>query len=260
MIKLPALSTCCLLLFPTLLPAYALPGSGYASRGTREGLEHIVKAASVETTESGAQAAARRAAERIGRTVPEAEALLRQYGDALWIILRNERRARLYGELGEDAAQAFIRHGDAAESILAHLPTPEMARGIASLDHTSVRYLDALVQRGQVSAADSEDWLRLIRERGHEVLEYAWKHPRLTAATLLAGGAGAYALAEPESTRQAADGIRELLDFTCEHPVRAAAIALLTGAACIQGVKWLKQAPGSAVRWVGRKLFDKIAG
>ncbi len=219
-------------------------------------LEELAEVASRESSDSAAKAATRKMAERLGREVPEVEALLTRYGDALGLVLRNPERARLFNELGDDAAQAFIRNGAAAESVLAKIPTVEMARTLRTLHHANARYLDALVQRGQISKADYSDWLRLIKEKGGDVLAYAWNHPKMTAAALLAGGAGAYALTHPGTAMNVIQQAKGVLDFMSAHPILTIALALLVVVVLLLSVNFLAEVPWAMTDWLCHKLMD----
>ncbi len=241
--------------FTLILPAKALPGAGSARKVGAEILEELAQVASRESTDSAAKAATRRMAERMGRELPEVEALLTRYGDSLGLVLRNSERARLFNELGDEAAQAFIRNGAAAESVLTKIPSSGMAHALSQLNHADARYLDALVQRGQISAADSGDWLHLLKEKGSAVLSYAWNHPKVTAAALLAGGAGAYALTHPSTSVELAQHARGLLDLACAHPVLAACVVLLAVLVFLLLVNFIAEAPWALAHWLCRKLM-----
>ncbi len=239
-----------LLLFSCIMPAHAV-GGGVVKKGITEAIEIIGRKVGKETKESAAKKVAREMAERLGREVPEVEILLSKYGDNLGIVLRNERRAKLFNELGDDAAQAFIRNGDTAESVLARIPSTDMAGTVARLSREDMRTLDALVQRGQVTAADSADWVKVVKEKGSAALKYAWEHPKATAATLLAGG---YVVTHLPETVEAVGMMAKATKYAWEHPIQVVLIALLVGTLYLWGVQLLANSPWALARWCGSKL------
>ncbi len=239
-----------------LLPAKAFPGIGSVKKVSSELLEELAQVASREGTDAAAMSATRKMAERLGHEVSAVESLLTRYGDSLGLVLRTSERARLFNKLGDDAAQAFIHHGAAAENILTKIPTPDMARTLRQLQHAEVRYLDALVQRGQISKADSANWLRLIKEKGANVLTYAWEHPKITASVLLAGGVGAYALSHPGTAAKAIQQAGSMLDFMSTHPILSAALALLAVVVLLLSINFLAEVPWAMTNWLCHKLMD----
>ncbi len=235
-----------LLLFSCIMPAHAV-GGGVVKKGITEAIEIIGRKVGKETEESAAKKVAREMAERLGREVPEVEILLSKYGDNLGIVLRNERRAKLFNELGDDAAQAFIRNGDTAESVLARIPSTDMAGTVARLSREDMRTLDALVQRGQVTAADSADWVKVVKEKGSAALKYAWEHPGVTALAVVAA-------LNPKETVEAVGMMAKATKYAWEHPIQVVLIALLVGTLYLWGVQLLVNSPWALARWCGSKL------
>ncbi len=244
-----------MLCLASLLPAQALPGTSALRRPVAEALESIVKTISRESTDSAASKAAREAAEKLGRELPEVSSLLRQYGDDLGMVLRNDTRARLFVSLGDDAAQAFIRNGDVAEQVLARVPTAEMAQLLRRATPKDALSIRAMTQRGQISVADSSEWCKVFREKGSAAIEYAMKNPGKVAGAV---GAAVLVANNPELISSAAGLLYDGVMFAFNHPVVTILILLALGVGYIWVVNLLAKSPVLIFRWLGKKMGGSL--
>ncbi len=244
----------CTLLFAFLMPAHAV-GGAYAKKGMQEAIEAIAKAVSKEASDDAAVKLARETAEKLGKKLPEIGELLSKYGDDLGIVLRNEQRAKLFTEYGDDAAKAFIKNGNAAENALAKAPSAEMARLLGHVDRTAARGIDQLVHQGRITAAESKEWATLIREKGDGVISFALKNPKLTTAAAVTA---AYAAYNPEGAMSALSLLKDTVVFALGHPILAVLILLALGTAYVSCVRLMANSPRIIINWLGRKLGGNL--
>ncbi len=201
-------------------PTFALP---FARKVVIESIEQITRAASKETSESAAKKAAKEVAKRLGKEVPEIKGLLAKYGDEIGVVFRNPQRKKLFVEFGDDAAEALIKNGDAAESVLTRIPSANMAKSLRNLNRKEVRQLDALVKKGQITPENSAAWINAIQGLGTGCVRLVSQHPKLAKICLWAAGAGVVGY----TFWDVFCFIWKLLGFIYKHPVETGFLVLL---------------------------------
>ncbi len=223
-------------------PTFALP---FARKVVIESIEQITRAASKETSESAAKKAAKEVAKRLGKEVPEIKGLLAKYGDEIGVVFRNPQRKKLFVKFGDDAAEALIKNGDAAESVLTRIPSANMAKSLRNLNRKEVRQLDALVKKGQITPENSAAWINAIQGLGAGCVGLVSQHPKLAKICLWAAGAGVVGYA-----------FWEVFCFICKHPVETGLLVLL-----ILGlVHLLLKSPFALLRRIAGRFAGSIWG
>lgn len=149
---------------------------GLLTTTARETFELIARKAAKETTEAAAERTAARLLKECGDTA--ACSLVKKYGDDAARILCKPERVQLFDSLGDDAAEALIKHGSMAERLLLKSPEKETAQFLALADKQTVRQTEILMRQYAPTAQESSKVLRFIT-----------KHPKIVAASALGAGA-----------------------------------------------------------------------
>lgn len=225
--KMNALSRLIILLLTGYICLCSAQG-GVLSASAREALELIARKATKETTEEAAERTAARLLKECGDTT--ARALVKKYGDDAARLLCNPERVKLLDTLGEDAAEAMVKHGSMAERLLLKSPEKETAQFLAAADTQTVRQTEILMRQYAPTAEKSSKALRFIT-----------KHPRIVAASALAAGV-AITVACHDDTWWG----KPLL-WMLTHP--ALAVAVLAAVLLVLVCLW---------RWVRRKIVKSM--
>lgn len=178
---------------------------GVLSASAREALELIARKAAKETTEEAAEHTAARLLKACGDTT--ARALVKKYGDDAARLLCKPERVKLLDTLGDDAADAMMKHGSMAERILLKSPEKETAQFLAAADTQTVRQTEILMRQYAPTA-----------EKAPKALRYITKHPRIVAASALAAGVAITAACHDDTWWG------QLLLWMLTHPALAVAV------------------------------------
>ncbi|MBS0209286.1 MAG: hypothetical protein JSS27_10050 [Planctomycetes bacterium] len=200
-----------------LLASSAL--AGVSSKAVQEVAELVFRRGGKEATEMGLETITRkvellaarygdeglRAARRVGpRTFHiveqagdqgrQAVRLLARYGDdAAWVAAKGNRLA-IASRLGDDAAEAMIRHGEVAEPLLNALGEPA-AKALKEVSSQNGRRLAMLAEDGTLGQwGHTDQLLGVIGRYGDRAMDFIWKNK----AGLAVGTALVAFLANPE--------------------------------------------------------------
>lgn len=232
--KMNALSRLIILLLTGYICLCSAQG-GVLSASAREALELIARKAAKEYSEEAAERTAARLLKECGDTT--ARALVKKYGDDAARLLCNPERVKLLDTLGEDAAEAMVKHGSMAERLLLKSPEKETARFIAAADTQTVRQTEILMRQYAPTAEKSSKALRFIT-----------KHPRIVAATTLVAGAAIVVACHADTWWG------QLLLWMLTHPALAVAVlaAVLLVLVCLW--RWVKYRVKQQVMRLKRKI------
>lgn len=170
---------------------------------------------------------------------PTIARMLKQYGDeAIVTLSRNPERIKLVESLGDDAAEALLKHGDIAENLLRISSSTEVATALKGVSRESGQYLSMCVAKKPLDVNDCKNLVFIVREGGEES---AKKLSRLSPSRLdkvlkTAQTAGvAAAVGMVVTTAAVSDDLGDFLDKICSlfewiwnHPILALLIFALT--------------------------------
>jgi hypothetical protein len=95
--------------------------------------------------------------------------LVKQYGDeAVVILAQNPERMRLVESLGDDAAEALLKHTNIAESGLRLCPDVEVASALRGMSSESGQYLFMCSTKNQLLPQDYKNVVLIIKEKGDD--------------------------------------------------------------------------------------------
>lgn len=208
---------------------------GVLSASAREALELIARKAAKETTEEAAERTAARLLKESSNTA--VSSLVKKYGDNAARLLCKPERVKLLDTLGDEAAEAMMKHGSMAERILLKNPEKETAKFLAAADTQTVRQTEILLSQYAPSAEKSSRAIRFIT-----------KHPRTVAAFSLAAGVAITAACHDDTWWG------QLLLWMLTHPALAVAVlaAVLLVLVCLWW--WVKYRVKQQVMRLKRKI------
>lgn len=150
--------------------------------------------------------------------------LVARHGDGAVVhVLAKPKALALATRLGDDAAEAMVKHPKIAEGVLEQFGAPA-AKAFTALDARNGRRLAMMAGEGgslsKIGRAD--ELLGVVGKRGNRAMEFVWNHKvELTAAAALAAF-----LADPDPF---IDGVRDLSKVAAESAVRPVAEAVGKG-------------------------------
>jgi hypothetical protein len=150
-----------------------------------------------------------------GDEAVQASRLLAQFGDeAVWVV-GNASRRTLAAKLGDEAAEAMIKHGAAAEKVL-ELGGKAAANAAKNLSTREGRQLAMLAGDEATSKlVSNEALMNTVAKFGDKGMEFVWKNKGvLTAATVLA-----VFVADPEPFIEGTKSLAEVAAQTAVEPI-----------------------------------------
>lgn len=225
------------LFFIISLGLFIVPAQGGVfSSAAKETLELIGRKAAKETSEKSAQ----ELAERLLRESSDdaLRALLKKYGEGASRLICKPERVQLLDSLGDEAAEALLKHGSMAERLLLKKPEKETARFLATADANTVRHAEILLQK----CASGQ-------KEGSALMNYIVRHPKLvTYPTVVAAGiCGAYVWARQHED----ECIAKMMLCLLQHPVAAVSL-LLVAVALLSSLWWLIKR--RVLRWMKNRI------
>lgn len=211
----------------TVLAAGSLVCGTPAQAGAAsEGLKYIAKVLRT------AGSATRSAIDDAAQLSPAIRNLVNRYGDnAVASLASNPRRVQLVETLGDDAAEALLKHQNIAEKALHLCPDAEVSSALKNMDRASGQYLSMCSAIHDLSPDDLKNVVLIVREGGEKA---AASLSRLTPEKLekvlytaqVAGIAAAATMvvstaADCSTLPEIGTRITELLSWLWEHPVAA---------------------------------------
>ncbi len=103
---------------------------------------------------------------------PVVARLVRQYGsESLVTLARTPGRVQLVEQLGDDAAEALLKHAGIAEDALRCCPDTEVASALSSMSRESGQYISICASKNSLSPQDCKTVILVVREGGEEAAE-----------------------------------------------------------------------------------------
>lgn len=126
--------------------------------------------------------------------VQQSARLLAKHGDeAIWVVGNQSRRA-IASKLGDDAAEAMIKHGEIAEPVL-EMAGQSAALAMRNLSTKSGRQIKMMLDDGElVKIGRTTELLSIVGKYGDSAMSFVWKNK----GALLVGTALAAFIADPE--------------------------------------------------------------
>ena len=120
--------------------------------------------------------------------------LLAKHGDdAIWVVGNQGRRA-IASRLGDDAAEAMIKHGEIAEPVL-EMAGQSAAAALRNVSTKSGRQIAMMMEQGElVKIGRSSELMNVVAKFGDSAMTFVWNNK----GALLVGAALAAFLADPE--------------------------------------------------------------
>lgn len=120
--------------------------------------------------------------------------MARQGDEAVWVIAEKNRFA-LFARLGDDAADAMIRHRGIADNLLASYGSP-MVRALVNVGPQNGRRLAMMADDGSLQAlARRDDLLETIARYGDRAADFIWRNK----GALALGAIATAFIAQPEA-------------------------------------------------------------
>ncbi|MEQ1828056.1 MAG: hypothetical protein ABL921_18995 [Pirellula sp.] len=138
--------------------------------------------------------------------------LLAKYGDeAVWVV-GDQGRRKLVAQLGDDAAEAMIKHGEIAEPVL-HSAGKSAATAMRTVSSQNARRIAMMAKDGELEKLGrSTELMEVVGKYGDKAMDFVWKNK----GTLMLGTAMAAFLADPEPFL---NGTRELADIAAKTAI-----------------------------------------
>lgn len=203
------------------------------------------------------------ALEEAGEHAPQAIRLMARHGDrAVWVIAKKNRLA-LFANLGDDAAESMLRHGQIAEPLLEAYGQPAAA-ALKTVSSRNARRLAMMADDGTLQKIGrTPELLEVIGRYGDRAADFVWRNK----GALAVGTALAAFLANPEAFLSGtADLTRAVADSTVK-PVASAAGQFALGvvrlffwplmAVVLVGMLLVVATRRYGVRWMGRQLWQR---
>ena len=120
--------------------------------------------------------------------------LLAKHGDdAIWVV-GNQSRRSIASKLGDDAAEAMIKHGEIAEPVL-EMAGKSGASALRNVSTKSGRQMKMMLDEGAlVKIGRTSELMSVVGKYGDNAMEFIWKNK----GALLVGTALAAFLSNPE--------------------------------------------------------------
>ena len=120
--------------------------------------------------------------------------LLAKHGDdAIWVV-GNQSRRSIASKLGDDAAEAMIKHGEIAEPVL-EMAGKSGASALRNVSTKSGRQMKMMLDEGAlVKIGRTSELMGVVGKHGDNAMEFIWKNK----GALLVGTALAAFLSDPE--------------------------------------------------------------
>ncbi len=209
--------------------------SGYTAQAAvaSEALEFLFK----RIARAGASATRSLVSEAAEKS-PVVARLVRQYGEeSLVTLARTPGRVRIVEQLGDNAAEALLKHGGIAEDALRRCPDAEVASALGSMSRESGQCISICASKNSLSAQDYKTVILVVREGGEEAAE---KFSRMSPSALekvlkTAQTAGlAAAVTVVAGTAAVSDSPAEFVENVCslggwiyEHPIPSLLVFLI---------------------------------
>lgn len=141
--------------------------------------------------------------------------LLARFGDdAVWVVENTSRRA-LASRLGDDAAQAMIKHGAIAEPFLEKIGQPAAA-AFKSVSTQNGRRIAILAEENKgLVVGEGARFFSIIEKFGDRGMEFVWKNK----GALAVGAALSAFLANPEPFIDGSQNLAEVVSATVAEPI-----------------------------------------
>lgn len=157
----------------------------FGKEAAHEGIETLTRKIGTLAMEHGDEAllAVRKVGPRTFRLVEEAGErgiqavkLMAKYGDeAIWVVSKPNRMA-IFVKLGDDAAEAMMRHGEIAEPLFHSVGKPA-ARALKAVNAQNARRLAILAEDGELARIGSTpELLDVVAKDGDRAMDFIWKH------------------------------------------------------------------------------------
>ena len=126
--------------------------------------------------------------------VQQSARLLAKHGDeAIWVVGNQSRRA-IAAKLGDDAAEAMIKHGEIAEPVL-EMAGQSAAAALRNVSTKSGRQIKMMMDQGDlIKIGRTSELMNVVGKYGDNAMSFVWKNK----GALLVGTALAAFLADPE--------------------------------------------------------------
>ncbi|MFN4242242.1 MAG: hypothetical protein ACK4PI_03290 [Tepidisphaerales bacterium] len=158
--------------------------------------------------------------------------MARQGDEAVWVIAEKNRFA-LFARLGDDAADAMIRHRGIADNLLADYGSP-MARALVNVGPQNGRRLAMMADDGSLRAlARRDDLLETIARYGDRAADFIWRNK----GALAVGAIATAFVTQPEAFLDGAVRIVEKGGQYVVEPVARSVVAPATEAVA-KSVNW----------------------
>lgn len=141
-----------------------------------------------------------------------ASRLLAKFGEDASAVVRSESRRSLVTKIGDEAAEAMIRHGEIAEPLLdvAGLPAANALRAVSS---QNARRISMMAKSGELEKiGQTRELMETVAKYGDNGMEFVWKNKGALAIT----GAMIAFLADPQPF---IDGTRELANVVAQSAI-----------------------------------------
>jgi hypothetical protein len=138
--------------------------------------------------------------------------LLAKFGDeAVWVV-SNPGRRTLASQLGDDAAEAMIKHGEIVEPIL-QSSGQSAASALRTVSNQNARRIAMMAKDGELAKLPrTSELFAVMGKYGDSAAEFVWKNK----GTLMLGTAMAAFLTDPEPFL---NGTRELADIAAKSAI-----------------------------------------
>lgn len=126
--------------------------------------------------------------------VQQSARLLAKHGDeAIWVVGNQSRRA-IAAKLGDDAAEAMIKHGEIAEPVL-EMAGQSAAVALRNVSTKSGRQIKMMMDEGDLAKIGrTSELMNVVGKYGDNAMSFVWKNK----GALLVGTALAAFLSDPE--------------------------------------------------------------
>jgi hypothetical protein len=126
--------------------------------------------------------------------VQQSARLLAKHGDeAIWVVGNQSRRA-IAARLGDDAAEAMIKHGEIAEPVL-EMAGQSAAAALRNVSTKGGRQIKIMMDQGELAKIGrTSELLNVVGKFGDSAMSFVWKNK----GSLLVGTALAAFLSDPE--------------------------------------------------------------
>lgn len=173
---------------------------------------------------------------------------LAKFGDEATSVVRNETRRNLATKLGDEAAEAMIKHGEIAEPIL-ELAGKPAANALRAVSEQNARRIGMMAKSGELEKIGrTSELMDTIGKYGDRGMDFVWKNK----GALAVSGALVAFLANPEPF---IDGTQELANVVAQSAIEPIAkevgnktnwtVTIITLALCAVGYlsfkTWIRQ-------------------